>query len=234
MLKALLLFLVSFKLYASSINLDIGQTADVFNRFAIPSSDANRISLDSDDTITSYRITGFHDIANDNQLYFLFAPLSTTYSFTSNKDFEFDGTSFANNTETEVYYKFNSYRLGYLWKWRNSSFDYWVGVVGKIRDAKIEVKQGSTKKEFSNIGFVPLAAFGAEWRILNALSIFTHTDALGAPQGSAYDSQIELKYQHGSYGASFGKRILGGGADNDTVYNFAQFDSLYLKLSFDY
>jgi hypothetical protein len=121
--------------------------------------------------------------------------------------------------------------LGYLWTWKTGGFKYWAGVVGKIRDANTEVIQGSTSDNFDNIGFVPLLSIGFDLYLTSRLSVFHHTDALGSSQGSAYDSQLELKLNLSSYAASVGKRILGGGADNDTVYNFAQFDTHYIRFS---
>lgn len=216
---------------ASSLALDIGSTDVVFNRFSIPGEDGSRISLPSTSPITSYRLTGYIDLKNSNQLYFLLAPLETNNKFISKRSFQFNDSNFSNNTSTSVLYKFNSYRVGYLWKWHENNLRYWVGAVGKIRDAEVKVSQGALSESFDNIGFVPLLAFGFDWKIWNNLHLFSHTDALGAPQGSAYDSQLELKYSMKKYSVSLGKRIFGGGADNEKVYTFAQFDTLYLRLA---
>ena len=96
------------------------------------------------------------------------------------------------------------------------------------------MKQQGQKSSFDNVGFVPLLSFGFDLVIYESLNLYTHTDALGASQGSAYDSQIELRYKLNSTYISFGKRILGGGADNDNVYNFAQFDSYFLKVGYNF
>jgi len=230
----LLVFVLVTNIFCNTLSFDFGQTQAVFNRFAIPNTSDNRVSLPTDDTLNSYRITGYFDLVSGNQIYFLFAPLETTYNFDSKNNFEFDGENYTANTDTEVYYKFNSYRLGYIWNFGSESFKYWFGAVGKIRDAKISVEQGTQSNSFDNIGFVPLIAIGFEAQLLYGLSLFSHTDALGSSQGSAYDSQLELRYKFGSVSTSVGKRILGGGADNDNVYNFAQFDTNYLRVSFHY
>lgn len=231
-MKIILLTLLGFNsLYASNINLDIGSTETVFNRVSIPKSKADQISLPTDDSITSYRLTGFLDLASGNQLYIILAPLEVSYDFQSDKNFRFNKTDFTANTDTTFNYKFNSYRLGYLWTWKVSGLRYWAGLVGKIRDANTEVIQGNTSDSFDNIGFVPLLSGGFDLYFTSWLSLFSHTDALGSAQGSAYDSQLELKLMLSGYSISLGKRILGGGADNDTVYNFAQFDTNYIKLS---
>jgi hypothetical protein len=228
------LFFYSGLALASSISLDIGQTATVFNHFAIPNTDQDRVSLPTDDTLTSFRVTGYFDLSSGNQIYVLLAPLETEYNFTSNKNFEFADNNYTSGTDTTVKYKFNSWRLGYLWKWKSANMDYWAGFVAKVRDANIEVAQGSRSSAFDNIGLVPLASFGFDFRLFSNISIFSHTDALGASQGSAYDSQIELRLKLSSISVSLGKRILGGGADNDEVYNFAQFDSIYTRLTYSF
>jgi hypothetical protein len=216
---------------AASMNVDIGQTSTVYNRFSIPKSETDKISLPTGDQLTSFRLTGYFDLASKNQIYFLIAPLETYSEFESTKSFTFNETSFADNTNTEVTYKFNSYRLGYLWTWENSSFKYWLGAVAKIRDANITVTQGSESDSYKNIGLVPLASVGFNLILWQGVSLFSHTDALGSGQGSAYDSQIEIKVSSADYGVSLGKRILGGGADNEKVYTFAQFDTYYLRLT---
>lgn len=219
---------------ASSLSFDVGETKAIYNRFAIPNNDQNRISLPIDDSLTSFRVTGYVDLDSGNQIYFLLAPLSTSYNFVSTKNFEFDNESFLAGADTDVSYKFNSYRLGYLWNWKFSNFHFWTGLVGKIRDAKIEVKQAGKSKAFENIGFVPLAAIGAQLFMSKSFSLFSHTDALAASQGSAFDSQLEARYHFHNLALSIGKRILGGGADNDRVYNFAEFATNYLRLSYLY
>jgi hypothetical protein len=219
---------------ASSLSFDVGQTETIFNSFAIPNDTANRVSLPGDDELTSYRLTGYFDLSSGNQIYFLIAPLETKYKFKSSKKFEFDNENYLAGTETEVDYKFNSYRLGYLWREQFASLILWGGVVVKIRDAKIKVSQGSKVSEFDNVGIVPLASFGFEIFLNRSISFFSHTDALAAPQGSAYDSQFGIKYQVNLLSISLGKRILGGGADNDNVYNFAQFDTFYTRIGYSF
>lgn len=219
---------------ASSVSLDIGQTGTVFNRFAIPNTIEDRVSLPTEDTLTSYRITGYFDLASGNQIYVLLAPLENEYNFRSKRNFEFADNNYTAGTDTTVKYKFNSWRIGYLWKWKSTSVDYWTGFVAKVRDANIEVAQGSRSSAFDNVGLVPLASFGFDFRLLTNISVYSHTDALGASQGSAYDSQLELRLKLSSISLSVGKRILGGGADNDEVYNFAQFDSIYTRLTYSF
>jgi hypothetical protein len=230
----LVIIFSSSLLFADSINFDIGSTTTLYNRFSIPKSEDDKISTPTNKSITSYRATGYIDLDSGNQVYLLYAPLEVNYKFESKRAFIFDNKNFNADQETEVIYKFNSYRAGYLWNWKFSRLRFWLGAVGKIRDAKIEVRQSSRRESFDNIGLVPLAALGAELLLFDGLTFFTHTDALGASQGSAYDAQFELKYNHRGYGLSLGKRILGGGADNNKVYTFAQFNTYYLRMSYTF
>ena len=228
----LILILASTEIFASQISLDIGNTSSVFNRISIPKSNMDQLTLTRDEAASAYRVTGFIDIPSGNQLYFLYAPLELEYDFTSTKNFQFNQTEFSAGAVTSLRYKFNSYRLGYLWTWNVGQLRYWTGIVGKIRDADTEVTQGSLQDSYDNIGFVPLASVGFDWSMVGRLGWFFHADALAARQGSAYDCQLELRYKLQRLSAALGKRILGGGADNDRVYNFAQFDTIYGKLSF--
>jgi hypothetical protein len=221
----------SFNAWASSLSLDLGQTKTNYNRFSIPTNVASQLEMPQGEGIASYRLTGYIDLASRNQFYFLLAPLQVEYSLNAVSNFRFNNTNFTSGSTTNVTYKFNSYRVGYLWTWTNSNLKYWLGAVGKIRDAKIEVIQASVRDQYDNVGFVPLAAFGFEWPLGSHFSIFFHTDALAASQGAAYDAHFELRYRLGSIATSLGARILGGGAENERVYSFAQFDTTYARFS---
>jgi hypothetical protein len=52
-----------------------------------------------------------------------------------------------------------------------------------------------------------------------------------APQGRAFDVGLKAGYDfNGALSVTAGYRILDGGADNDTVYNFARFDQAVASL----
>lgn len=184
LLILLLTVLFNISAFASSIHIEVGSTRSDYNSFQIPNDDSNRINL-PELKGTSYRITGYLDLGNDNTFYFLYAPLTLNYTTRSNSGFEFNGTNFSSGTETDVSYKFNSYRLGYLWNFGGGDFKYWVRFVGKMRDAEIEVSQVSTKQSFSNKGFVPLLGVGFHYIPSSIWSIYAHLDGSYAKQGSA-------------------------------------------------
>lgn len=219
-------------LRAHEVSLEVTSTRTNFNRFSIPSEQNQRITTPTHDSITGHRVSANFDLSKDHMIYFLYAPLEVQYETSFSQNQRFNNTDFAPNTQTQINYKFNSYRVGYFWKYDFTQLKTWIGATLKVRDAKIELVQGAQKDSFSNLGLVPLASFGFQWSITPTLSLYHHTDALGAPQGSAYDSSLELRLMTLSHiFISLGKRILGGGADNESVYNFAQFDSYFFKIT---
>lgn len=224
----LIITLLSIQALCHSVNFEIGEVKTNFNYFQLPNERVNRVNLPQDESNTTIRLRGLLNIDQKSKLYFLIAPLKIDYNFISQSNFKFDNTNFNSNLPTKVEYQFNSYRIGYLRFVKYESLHFWYGAVLKIRDAFIKVKQQNLSDQFDNVGIVPLLSFGLNYNFSESFSFYTHTDALTASQGSAYDSQLELRFK----GIGFGKRILGGGADNDTLLNFAQFDSYYLNYTY--
>lgn len=232
MLRILFLVLFCSGAQASYIQLEAGATQSIFNYFQLPNVDANRVNLPNESG-TSFRATAFFNVTERGRLYFLYAPLTLKYSAMPQNNFEFNGQNFLANTPTEVTYKFNSYRIGYLWSFGLENLQFWIGPVAKIRDADLRVAQGTTAESFDNLGFVPLIGFGAEYFLNGWWSLYFHVDGLTASQGSAYDGVVESRFQiFESVAANVGYRILGGGADNDRLQNFAQFNSVTFSLLF--
>lgn len=128
-LKLTILFFTAYIAHSHTISIDVGKTETNFNRFSVPNESQNKLSLNSDDSLTSFRLTGLYNLGSGNQLYFIIAPLTTTTNFVPLKNFEFDGENYLLGEDTNVSYKFNSYRFGYLWRWNLDSADLWGGVV---------------------------------------------------------------------------------------------------------
>lgn len=230
--KILILGTIIFfnNLHASEIQIEYGEYSTSYNYFQKPNNDNNRIDLPQGNQTNYFRLRVNYKVKNDWSIYGLYAPLKKKYTVNVNKNFEYDGTQF-NSGRTEVEYKFNSYRLGLLKTFYKESFKWWVGGTIKVRDAFINVTQGANSSNtFSNIGFVPLLSIGGEYMINDHMKVFSHLDGLAGLQGSAYDLNLELRYKIvESHLLSLGKRVLGGGADNDQLKNFAQFNSTYLS-----
>lgn len=161
-------------------------------------------------------------------------PFQTSGVEEFDKDVVFNDTTFAAGKSTDGIYKFHSYRLTYRYVFFESEdWQLRVGVTGKIRNAKVELRQDDRRDSYANVGFVPLAHFnarrtlGAHWRMeLDA-------DAAAAPQGRAED--VSLMAWHtldDRWDVGAGGRILEGGASNAKVYSFAWFNFLAASIGY--
>lgn len=206
--------LAGFSRNEARIPGDTGTTID-FTRFDSPNALAVRI-------IPSYKFSKNHEVRG------LWAPLSFEATGRLSGSTSFNGTTFAAGVDTVGSYKFNSYRLGYVYHFNPDSAQRWrLGLMAKIRDAYISVTQGATTSKKSNVGFVPLIHFGWEADFSKDFTVNLDVDALGASQGRAIDGLIAVKYRGlvSAYMESanlyLGYRTIEGGADVEEVYNFA-------------
>ena len=150
----------------------------------------------------------------------------------SSKDINFKGEVFSKSTETEVFYKFNSYRLSYRYLWIDRpSLRTYLGFTGKIRDAEIKLTQSNTSKSNPNIGFVPLFYLRVDWLPIDWLTFVFEMDALGASQGRAIEGALKGRVSlNQALGLSFGHRVLEGGAENKRVYAWSLISFTFLSL----
>jgi hypothetical protein len=143
----------------------------------------------------------------------------------------FNGASFAAGP-VEATYRFNSWRA--TWRYRLAVDGPWLlklGVTAKIRDAEIGLSQGITTATDTDVGFVPLLHVYSEYRFNERWKGIVDADLMAAPQGRAFDVGIKAAYDfNDTLSLTAGYRILDGGADNDTVYNFARFDQAVASL----
>ncbi len=89
-------------------------------------------------------------------------------------------------------------------------------------DAEISLYGPRTARK-TNTGFVPLLNVHVEWRPGGGpLGVVLDADALAAPQGRAEDILLAATWAvSDAVVLRVGYRTVEGGADNDTVYNFA-------------
>lgn len=146
----------------------------------------------------------------------------------------FANTSFAPNTRTTGNYRFDTWRVTYRYSLvQTESFRLRVGVTGLIRDAEIRLNQNGVTRSDSNIGFVPLLHASFDWKIAPRWSLMGEIDGLAAPQGSAFDLGLRAGYDvAANWQATLGWRMLAGGVDNSTTYNFARFQSVVAGLAY--
>mgnify|MGYP000907699120 CR=1 FL=1 len=163
------------------------------------------------------------DLTQRQELRFVYAPLRVTGSGVPAQAIAFAGGSFAAGVPTDAEYKFSSYRG--TWRYRIHEGPTWtwrVGVTGFIRDARIALTQPGVAAEDTDVGFVPLGHIRADARLTQRLSLGLELDGTAAPQGRAFDFSGALTYRPvPRWSLSVGYRTIEGGADVESVYNFA-------------
>jgi hypothetical protein len=174
-----------------------------------------------------------------NQKHYLFAtlaPFTVKAEGKLDKYLDFNDTHFAAGDQLTSYYSFNSWRL--TWRYTlvdKEDFKFALGFTAKIRDAYISVENSNRKAEFSNVGFVPIIHFMADYQLSKKLGVNLTGDALGAPQGRAEDVRFSIYYKlYDQIKLDLGYRVLEGGADNNKIYGFALFHYYSMGLSYQF
>jgi hypothetical protein len=164
----------------------------------------------------------------------LVAPLSVTATGSLSASTSFAGKTFGLGQPVEGTYQFNSYRLTYRYRiYEGDRWTWKIGATGKIRDAKIELRQGSVSAIDDNTGFVPLLHLDGEYRWNNKWRFNLNLDGLAAKQGRAFDLALKLKYDIAkNCSIAAGYRVLEGGADVKDVYAFAWLHYAVASLAF--
>ena len=204
------------------LDVESGAAVSGYNKVRIPGEGGTFIdlseSLESSATFF-YRLRLSYTIDEAHTFSLLYAPLTLRYDGVFGQELQFQGTTFASSEPLDVRYQFNSYRFTYRYNFpRTEHFRVGIGATAKIRDAVVEVNG----VEKTNVGFVPLINFRAEWIAKEQLSLVLTGDALVAPQGRAEDVLLVAEfYPTRVVTLKLGYRVLEGGADNDEVYNFS-------------
>ncbi|MGD9140729.1 MAG: hypothetical protein PVJ42_04235 [bacterium] len=153
----------------------------------------------------------------------LLAPLSVTETGVLGSPVDFAGATFEPDVPTEATYKFNSWRITYRYRfYSNERWDLRVGFTAKIRDAKIELAQEDRSARKTDLGFVPLLHFAADYTFARSWHVKLDFDALAGGPGRAEDASLKIGYGPGEGWLIYaGYRTVEGGADVEEVYNFA-------------
>jgi len=135
----------------------------------------------------------------------------------------FQGAAFVPNALTTGSYRFDSYRIGYRYKFLDDQeWQLWGGATLKVRDANIALAQNAVSASRANIGPVPLLSLYAQRELGPRWRAILDIEGLAAPQGRAVDAAIKIRYElSDGIGVSAGYRMLEGGADNKKVHTFA-------------
>lgn len=212
-----------------AVELEAGPVWQSRNDVQIPNDeDGTRFSLvdlAGNGPWASGRLYVTWNIKRRHGLRALLAPLSYSETGVLAEPVDFVGESFESGVPTEATYQFNSWRLSYRYTFHQGSrWTWWVGFTAKIRDAKIELRQGGASARDSDVGFVPLLHLAAHWRFANRWHLLLDLDALAGGPGRAEDLAVKLGYDVSErWSVRAGYRTLEGGADTDEVYNFAWF-----------
>jgi hypothetical protein len=196
------------------------------NSVRIPGDTGTLFSLTRDLKAESgvyYRLRLNWRLSRRSTLSALFAPLTLKAAGTADAPLVFFDRTFPAGSPLEGTYTFNSYRLTYRYEFiRNECWTVGAGFTAKIRDAGIRLTSGDLRSEKTNVGFVPLLNFRAEYRGPGRWGFLLEADALAAPQGRAEDVLAAVLFRLSpALTLKAGYRIVEGGADNKEVYNFA-------------
>lgn len=212
------------------VELEAGAVWQARNDVRIPNTErGTRFSLEEltgQGPRSSGRLYLTWNIDRRHSLRGLLAPLSYTESGLLDRPVAFAGESYRLGVPTVATYRFNSWRLSYRYRLREGDrWRLWIGGTAKIRDAKIELRQGETTSRDDDLGFVPLLHFGAAYSVADRWQLLVDADALGGGPGRAIDLAVKLRYDLGPrWAATLGYRTLEGGADTEEVYSFAWFN----------
>ena len=179
------------------------------------------------------RLTVDWDVSKRNSLRFVYAPLSLDGGGTLSQPTDFNGTSFAPGPAWGSY-RFDTYRLTWSYRfWQSERWTWRAELTGLLRDAEIELRQGSTSSSKSNTGFVPLLHVSGDWRFADRWSLSGVLDGAYASQGRAVDLSLKVGYDLSDrWRISGGYRTIEGGSDGDDVYTFAWVHAAVLSVTF--
>ncbi len=187
-------------------------------------------------SVEAIRIYVSSIINRKHEIRLLFAPLEYEASFVPDEDILFNGVQFLAGKTTTTGYKFNSYRLSYIYHLNpDGKMRYRIGFTGKIRDAYTLVRQGGVETKYSNVGFVPLLHLGVNIILTDKISWDNEVEGSWAPQGYAIDFRSSINYQISkNFSINTGVGYLDGGAENDKVKTFSDvvFGFIGIKLKF--
>lgn len=180
------------------------------------------------------------DVDSKHSIRAMIFPFETSGSGEFSKNVVFNNTTFVAGIPTTGTYKFHSYRLTYRYFFLDSGpWQLRGGITGKIRNAKVELRQDGRKDAYSNVGFVPLAHFNARRLLSPDWRWELDADASAAPQGRAEDVSLMLwktlgDQVSGQWEVGCGGRILEGGASNSRVYSFAWLNFLTASVAYGF
>ena len=209
-----------------SVQIEGGAVWQTRNDVRIPNNSGTEFSLVDalgKGPFGAYRVEAAFDVNERHGFRFVLAPLSIEDTAVLDREVLFAGAAFQPGTPTLASYRFSSARFTYRYRfYRGNTWSWKVGFTGFIRNARIALAQGSNAAEDTDVGFVPLAHLSGEARISEKWKFLLDFDGIAASQSRAFDVAAKLGYAiTDHWNVSFGYRTLEGGADVESVFNFA-------------
>ncbi len=208
-----------------SFDAEFGLAFQNYNEVRIPNEggtlfDFNK-DFDLEGPVLPFRIRVGYSLNEKNHFFALYAPLTVRYSGAAPRDIQFEDLLFAEGSDIDGLYRFNSYRLTYR---RDLLItDHWVlglGFTAKIRDARVQLESQGVIDRSDDFGFVPLLHLYAAYRS-GPWQVYFEGDGLAGGPGRAFDLFGGALYQIDDHiQAKAGYRLLEGGANVSQVYNF--------------
>lgn len=220
------------------ILIETGAVWQSRNDVQIPSNSGTRLEVDefNDGPFYYYRIESYYRVNQKHALRLVYAPFEIEVTGRPGKAVVFDGQAFSDSEDLTIRYKFNSYRLSYIYGfWDFGDDQLNLGFTGKVRDAKTTFSQSNISESYDNVGFVPLLYFEYQKTLNSNWNLNFNVDLAAAAQGRAVDAALKARYKFREKSSlGVGVRSLEGGADNEKVFAFSWFNYalLELKLSF--
>ncbi len=222
------LFISSYQPIMAQFKLDLEGGVVLgtnYNDIRLPGTSGTLVDVNKQLEISPrifYRVRAGYTIADRHTISALYAPLTVKYSGSFDQNVNFNNAVYNQNEDVRFDYKFNSYRLTYRYDFVVSGL--WragAGLTGKIRDADVRLRNASTDRHFSNVGFVPLVNFYVAYKPAARWTAVLEGDALASKFGRAEDIFAGLSYDiNPNFSIKLGYRVVEGGADNDEIYNF--------------
>jgi hypothetical protein len=208
-------------------DVESGWAIPGYNDVRIPGDTGTLFSLNSGPISTAsapyFRLRLGATFAGRHAVYFTAAPLRLQARGTLTSDVDFDGSTFPAGAFVTGQYRFDTWRLTYRYTWWSTeALEATVGLTALVRDAGITLQGGGEFAERLNVGLVPLLSFSFRWTFSPGWSLLLDGDALAGGPGRAEDVLLALRYQlRPDLAVRLGYRIVEGGADTSSVYNFS-------------
>jgi hypothetical protein len=205
------------------------------NDVRIPGTSGTRFSLVNDlasDEAPYARTRVGATLGRRHVLFLAWAPVRLESTGALRRNVRFQGVDFPAGSAVHARFVFDSYRATYRYRLlRSERLDVDLGGTAFVRDAAISL-HGASFAEKTDVGFVPLLSFRVAWRFARPFSLTVDGDALAAPQGRAEDVLLALEAElRPGVAVRAGYRVIEGGVDNASVFEFALLNHVGVGLS---